>query len=136
MARYRLTAPHILDQFYLPGAVVEWDGDPTPDMIPLDAEAVGRFYSMPWAYRGWNLPMTSESLPGGRHSDGSPVLLNRPENMGRPNTYNPPQPDFRKEIPDGTARETQPARRPPKSFWAANSGSISADAPLRPYEKG
>lgn len=133
MARYRLLAPHFIDGMLLSkGEVVEFSDDPTPDMEPLDGEAIGRLASMPWAPQGWRLAITSESLPGGRHSDGSPVLLNRPENFGRPLTYNPPQPP-RGEIPHGTASEPIAPREPPLHYWAKHKGSFGPSDPLRPY---
>lgn len=134
MARYRLHAPHFIDDKLLPSDdVIETVRPPTPDMEPLDEEAVGHFLSMSWARRGWSQAVTAESLPGGRHRDGSPALLNRPENLGRPLTYNPPQPDFSKEIPEGTAREPIPPREPPSHYWLRQVGAFGPNDPVLPF---
>lgn len=133
MAKYRLTAPHVIGGTLLDcGAVVE-NVDPTPDMVPLDDDAARVIKEQHWSDRGWRVPITAESLPGGRHSDGSPVLLNRPENLGRPMTYNPPQPDFRKEIPPGTAAEPIEPAHPPEEYWQQGAGSLKPSDPVVPY---
>lgn len=136
MARYRLLSPHVIDGELRPaGTVLETDIPPTPDMEPLDADAVGRIASMPWADRGWRLEVTAESLPGGRHSDGSPVLLNRPENLGAPLALTPPQPRLDREIPPGTASEPNEPHAPPAKHWARHPGSIGPHDTLIPYSK-
>lgn len=134
MARYRLTSPHFAGGRLLPaGEEVEWNEPPTPDMIPLDREAERRIAGMPWAAHGWRLLMTPEALPGGRHPDGSPVLLNRPINFGAPLTLHPPQPDFHKEIPFGCRTYVVSPRHPLASYWGKHRGSIGPNDPLIPY---
>lgn len=40
MARYELTTPHFIEpEFYKAGTVIDYDGEPTPSMRPLDDEA-------------------------------------------------------------------------------------------------
>jgi hypothetical protein len=135
LARYRLLAPHVIDGVYLlSGAVVDGDLSPTPDMDPLDDDAVSRVKSM--RCRDWRMAITAESLPGSRHIDGSPVLLNRPENMGRPMTWNPPQPHPTREIPSGCCSEPNMPCAPPDHYWTPHTGSVSPNDPLIPYVKG
>ena len=134
MAKYRLTGLHYINGRLLgSGDELEWDEPPTPDMIPLDEAARAARAAMHWADIGWNKRVTAESLPGGRHSDGSPVLLNRPENLGRPLTHSPPQPRFDREIPWGTVAERIEARKPPEHYWGKYRGSIRPGDPLLPF---
>ena len=101
MPRYRLTTKHYADgRLYDPGDEVDWPYPPTPDMVPLDDDAAAELRRH--HPRGWHMPITNESLPGGVMEDGSTVDLQRPVNQGAPLTRFPPQPDLTKEIPFGT----------------------------------
>jgi hypothetical protein len=107
MARYKLEKPHYLnDRYYSEGAVVEFGGQPSRHMVPLDGEAQQRksTYDARRPRPNGNRPRTlaearAVAQPGGSPADPTWAPETRPAfsvltenvNAGQPKN---PEPDF------------------------------------------